>query len=109
LSEQAMADEELPKCSTELELISTSLEHSWNWFKSHADQRLTITRFAILVLGATGAGVGYLEKDHEYFFCALLSIFGAIAAYCFLRLDVRTLRSNKGWGIFALRSATFFG
>jgi hypothetical protein len=85
-----MADEELPKCSTELELISTSLEHSWNWFKSHADQRLTITRFAILVLGATGAGVGYLEKDQEYFFCALLSIFGAVAAYCFLRLDVRT-------------------
>jgi hypothetical protein len=78
-----MADEKLPERSIELELISKSLEHSWNWFKSHADQRLTITRFAILVLGAIGAGVGYLEKEQQYFFCTLLSIFGTIAAYCF--------------------------
>lgn len=74
----------------DFELKLKSIDHSWDWFKSHADQQLTITRFAILVLGATGAGIGFLEKDQQYFFCMLLSFFGAISAYCFLRLDERT-------------------
>jgi hypothetical protein len=84
---QTMTDEK-PDRAWELKL--RSIDHSWDWFKSHADQRLTITRFAILILGAIGAGIGFLERDHEYFFGMLLSIFGVISAYCFLKLDERT-------------------
>ena len=67
-----------------------ALDHSWNWFKHHADQRLTMIRFAVLVAGGIAAGVGYLLKEKQFFLCILLSILGALVSYCFLRLDART-------------------
>jgi hypothetical protein len=65
-------------------------DHAWNWFKYHAEQRLTMIRYSVLILGAMVAGVGYLYRDHEYFFSLIASLFGTLASYCFLRLDLRT-------------------
>ena len=36
------------------------------------------------------AGIGLLYQNHERLLCALLSIFGGVLSYAFLRLDVRT-------------------
>jgi hypothetical protein len=65
-------------------------EHAWNWFKYHADQRLIMIRFSVLILGAIAVGIYYLHKDQENAFSLTLSIFGIIVAYSFLRLDLRT-------------------
>jgi hypothetical protein len=65
-------------------------EHAWNWFKFHGEQRLTMIRFSVLILGAIAVGIYYLHKDEENVFSLTLSIFGTIVAYSFLRLDLRT-------------------
>ena len=65
-------------------------EHAWNWFKYHAEQRLAMIRFAVLILGAIAAGAAYLHKDKEYLFSSIICIFEIVITYCFLRLDLRT-------------------
>jgi hypothetical protein len=65
-------------------------DYAWNWFKYHAEQRLAMVRFAVLILGAIAAGVGYLHQNKTFFISVLLCIFGIIASYCFLKLDHRT-------------------
>lgn len=67
-----------------------ALNHAWDWFKYHAEQRMTMIRFSMAVIGATGAAVGYLIKQRQDFFSVLVSLFGAIVSYCLLRIDRRT-------------------
>ena len=67
-----------------------ALNHAWDWFKYHAEQRMTMIRSSMTVIGATAAGVGYLIKENRPFLSVLLSTFGAAAAYCFMRMDQRT-------------------
>jgi len=65
-------------------------EHAWNWFKYHAEQRLAMIRFAVLILGAIAAAVGYLHKDNQFVISIALCLLGMVASYCFLKLDSRT-------------------
>jgi hypothetical protein len=67
-----------------------ALNHAWDWFKYHAEQRMTMIRFSMTVIGATAAGVGYLIKENRPFLAVLLSAFGAAAGCCFMRMDQRT-------------------
>jgi len=67
-----------------------ALSHAWEWFRYHADQRMTMVRFAITVIGGIGAGVGLFWKPETYLLACLSSIFGAVVAYSALRIDRRT-------------------
>ena len=73
-----------------LKLQQTALDHAWSWWKYHAEQRIALIRFSIVALGGVAVAVGWVHQRHEYFLCTLISIFGALLSYCFLRLDVRT-------------------
>ena len=66
-----------------------ALNHAWKWFEYHAKQRLTMIRFYILVIGALGAGIGYLYENDFYEFSALISVFGIVSSFSFIRLDQR--------------------
>ena len=66
------------------------LDHAWDWWKYHADQRIALIRFYILTLGGVAAAVGWLLQQHESLLSALISGLGAILSFCFLRLGTRT-------------------
>src|SRR5689334_15394082 len=74
---------------TVAEAQKAGIAHAWDWFVYHANQRMTMIRFYLTVAAAIGGGVGYLLIAHEYFLSAVLSLFGAMASICFLRLDRR--------------------
>ncbi len=73
-----------------LKLQQTALDHAWTWWKYHAEQRIALIRFSIIALGGVAVAVGWAYQRREYFLCAIISIFGALLSYCFLRLDART-------------------
>jgi hypothetical protein len=64
-----------------------ALDHAWNWWKYHADQRIAMVRFYLVALGAIAAGIGVLQQQERHVLCALLSLFGALSVFCFLRVD----------------------
>ena len=66
-----------------------ALNHAWNWFEYHANQRMTMIRFYLTVAGAIATGVGYLWIHNEPGLSAALSSFGVVASLCFMRLDQR--------------------
>ena len=66
-----------------------ALDHAWNWFEYHANQRMMMIRFYLVVAGAIATGAGYLLLQKQYFLSGSLSIYGALISYCFLRLDTR--------------------
>jgi hypothetical protein len=69
---------------------SGALDHAWNWFKYHAEQRIAMFKFYIVVVGAVAVGLGSLLEKKELLLGATLSIFLAIISFCFLRIDQRT-------------------
>ena len=73
-----------------IKLEQTALDHAWAWWKYHAEQRVALIRFYILSLGSIAAAVGLLHQQKEHALCAILSGFGALLSFCFLRLDTRT-------------------
>jgi hypothetical protein len=77
----------MEKPNTELEKIA--LDHAWDWFEYHANQRMTMIRFYLTVSGAIATGVAYLWIAHQYLLCACLCAFGTIASFCFMRIDNR--------------------
>jgi hypothetical protein len=64
-------------------------DRAWRHFKHHADQRLVTFHFALVVIGATAGGVGYLSEKKEYALCVVASLRGAPTSFLFLRLDRR--------------------
>lgn len=66
-----------------------ALDHAWNWFQYHAEQRMTMIRFYLTIAAAIGAGIGYLATKDQPLLSCLLSGFGAAASICFMRLDNR--------------------
>jgi len=68
---------------------AVALDHAWRWFEYHANQRMTMIRFYLIVSGAIASGAGYLWISKEYLLSAILSAFGTIASLCFMRLDKR--------------------
>jgi len=69
---------------------SVPLDHAWAWFKYHAEQRLTVLRFYILVIGGLATAVGVLHQQKEAFICVLASVFAAFVCFCFMRFDNRS-------------------
>lgn len=71
-------------------LKNIALDHALSWRKHHADQRIALIRFYIIALGGVAVAWGWVNQRHEYIFSTIISIFGAVLAFCFLRLDQRT-------------------
>jgi len=87
----ALDDDEKAQVPTESHKAnSAALDHAWDWFKCHADQRIALFRFYVIVVGGLAAAVGVLHQQKENLLCALLSIFAAFVCFCFMRLDRRT-------------------
>jgi hypothetical protein len=66
-----------------------ALDHAWHWFEYHANQRMTMIRFYLIVAGAIASGAGYLWVSGEFLLSGVLSVFGMISSFCFMRLDKR--------------------
>lgn len=69
---------------------TAALDHAWDWFKCHADQRIALFRFYVVVIGGLAAGLGVLHQQKEHTVCAVLSLFAALVCFCFAHLDKRT-------------------
>jgi hypothetical protein len=54
--------------------VGAGYEHAWNWWKYHADQRITLLRFYILSLGGVGVAVGWLRQQQIRFFAPALAL-----------------------------------
>jgi hypothetical protein len=66
------------------------LTHAWNWFKYHAEQRMIIVRFYLIVIGALGAGYITVLNQKENFLAAVVALFGCVVSILFAILDRRT-------------------
>ena len=65
-----------------------ALEHGWNWFKYHAEQRITMVRFYLVIVAASATGFfGAIGPYPEA--AAGASLFGFFCSLLFWRLDSR--------------------
>ena len=73
---------------------ATALQHGWDWFKYHADQRLTLLRYYLILFAAVATA--YYSTITDTPFAAMgAAIFGAIASISFYRLDQRVAKLIK--------------
>lgn len=70
------------------EIRKLALEHGWNWFRYHAEQRLTMIRFYLVIIAASAtaffAAIGPYPEA-----AAGASFFGFVCSLLFWRLDAR--------------------
>ena len=72
-----------------------AIGHAWNWFKYHAEQRMILVRFYLIMAGALGAGYISVLKDNENALATVIAGFGAFVSLLFFKLDQRTARLIK--------------
>src|SRR5260370_29011163 len=73
-----------------LELRKLQFDYAWKWFSFHADQRVKMFNFMLIVFGIFAAGVvNALDKDLPPVAIAGLCFFAAFLAWAFMRLDRR--------------------
>lgn len=66
-----------------------SIRHAWNWFKYHAEQRMIVVRFYLIMAGALGAGYISALNSGKNFLAVIVAVFGAGTSFLFARLDRR--------------------
>lgn len=72
----------------------TALQHGWDWFKYHADQRLTLLRYYLILFGAVATA--YYSTITDIPFASMgAAIFGIIASISFYCLDERNAKLIK--------------
>lgn len=75
--------------------MELAVERATSWFAIHADQRLKLMNFYLILLGAILAGfVTALEKQLLWL-ALLLSLVLLVITYCFKQLDRRTAQLIK--------------
>lgn len=90
MSDEADNDQKVEEASPLNTSDFVALDHAWNWFKCHADQRMALFRFYVLVIGGLATAVGVLHQQKEDFICVVVSLFAAFVCFCFMRFDKRT-------------------
>ncbi len=68
---------------------SAALEHAWNWFRYHAEQRLKVFQFFIAITGVIATGLGAGLGQGLNFPVLVVAIFGMPLTVSFYRLDRR--------------------
>ncbi|MEQ0113348.1 hypothetical protein ABLU99_24440 [Klebsiella sp. JN_Kp123] len=66
-------------------------EHLWKYFEIHAQQRMTVFNYYIVIAGATITGIGFcLQQGANYnFMTAALGFFLMFTSFLFWKLDKR--------------------
>ena len=70
-------------------LHKLALEHSWNWYKYQAEQRLIILRFFIILFGVIITSLISALNYEKYFISLFISFLGAIFSFLFYFFDKR--------------------
>ena len=72
------------------ELHKLQFDYAWKWFCFHADQRVKMFNFMLIVFGIFAAGVvNALDKNLPTIVMAGLCIFAIVLALIFILLDRR--------------------
>ena len=79
-----------PAPDPKLELQKLRFDYAWKWFSFHAEQRVKMFNFMLLVFGVFAAGLlNALDKNLPKAVAVVLSFFAAILAVLFSQLDRR--------------------
>jgi uncharacterized membrane protein YfcA len=81
--------------STKEEAYKVAHDYAWNWFSYHAQQRLQIFNFGIIVLGALIAACFSSFLQRWYHAATVSAALIAFLGYAFLRLDQRNSELTK--------------
>jgi hypothetical protein len=73
----------------------TALDHGWRWFEYHAQQRLTVFKYYLIIMGAIGVALYTLHTAQEHLFAAIAAASGVIASITFFALDHRVSQLVK--------------
>ena len=84
-----MANEIIP-ADAPSELYKLQFDYAWKWFTFHADQRVKMFNFMLVVFGIFAAGVvNALDKDLPPVAISSLCFFATFLAWAFILLDGR--------------------
>jgi hypothetical protein len=76
-----------------LELDKLQFDYAWKWFSYHADQRVKMFNFMLIVFGIFATAiVSALGSKQQPWFTAILCFIGAALAAIFIGLDSRNER-----------------
>ena len=73
----------------------TALEHGWRWFEYHAQQRLTVYKYYLIIMGAVGLALYTLHSAGHHFPAAAAAATGVVISFAFLALDHRVSQLVK--------------
>ncbi|WP_174865877.1 hypothetical protein [Pectobacterium polaris] len=70
---------------------STTFEHLWKYFEIHAQQRMIVFNYFIVIAGATVTGIGFcIQQGSKYnYLASSLGIFLLVLSFIFWKLDQR--------------------
>ena len=71
-------------------MIEAALKHAMNFFQIHAEQRMKLINFYIILLAGSLALIGASFKDGNYKIQILTGISTCVITFIFKSLDVRT-------------------
>ncbi len=72
-----------------------AIDHAWNWFKFHAEQRMVLVRFYLIMVGALGAGYASMSGMHDGSIALVIALVGMVVSLLFRRLDLRVSKLIK--------------
>ncbi len=75
--------------SKEVNNRTVAFEHAWEWFHFHADQRLKVFNFYLIIVGALIAGTLTVLEKERYAASALLCMIWLVTTFLFFKLDQR--------------------
>lgn len=74
-----------------LEINQTLLDHAWKYFEIHADQRIKLFNFYLVIIAASGSALTYiLQNKNQSLLGVFLGLFLIFVSYIFWKLDQRT-------------------
>jgi hypothetical protein len=88
-----MTDSPRPPREPPFEFRKLQFDYAWKWFSYHADQRVKMFNFMLVVFGfLVAAIVNAVVGKQQPWFTAILCLIGAALAWIFVALDSRNER-----------------
>ena len=79
----------------QVDLYSVALDHAWQWFSLHADQRIKTLHLYVLFLALFTAGYGTFSQIHNRPLSIAVALIGVIVTASFWILEERNRRLVK--------------